>query len=191
MDRGSTPLRSKPEYSSLLSDNSITDAALKTFLREVFTAHIHRNYPVVQFVRKVFKFSPSDLPARKQYLLPVEHCSNYALICGERNCYDPLKQIFNDLQMQVCSTDATRPLLMYFVDMYDRQPDSSTGAKLKPDFYFSTHPDRGSQHWLSCLGYGEVKKRSKKVKFHGDGIIDIGAFDSVCLHLVILQKSLY
>lgn len=164
----------------LLANNSITDAALKVYLREVFTAQIHRNYPVVEFIKKVLKFSPADLSARKRYSLPTVACCDYALLDGERNCYEPLKRIFTSLRTQVCRKNAIRPLSAHFVDMYDRQPDSSTGAKLKPDFYFSTQQDRDIQHWLSCLGYGEVKKRSKKIKFNGNGLIDTSAFDLVC-----------
>lgn len=184
-------MRNKPEYTTLLANNSITNSALKTFLRETFTAQIHRNYPVVKFVKTVFDFSPSDLPKRRRFSLPINPCNDYAILDGERNCYDPLKRIFNNLLRQVCKTDAARPLLAHFVDMYDRQPDSSTGVKLKPDFCISTQSDRNSQHWLSCLGYGEVKRRSKKIEFHGDCLVDLSAFDLVCQHIIIFRMTVY
>lgn len=189
MDRDPTPLRASARSSVQLANNSITDAALKVFLRDVFTAQIHRRYPVVSFVKKVFSFSPSNLPA-KQYSLPVEACRKYAVSTGERNCYEPLKQIFDSLRSQVCEVDDARPLLAHFVDMYDRQPDSSTGAKLKPDFYFSTQPGRDKQHWTSCLGYGEVKRRRKVVKFYGNGKIDMSRFASVCSHIITFHNTI-
>lgn len=165
-----------------LSTNIVTDAALKAFLRTVFTGQIHREYPVVSFIEKVFQFSPSNLPA-KDYSLPVDACVNYLEATGERNCYTPLKRIFDYMAGQVCGTRSTRPLLADFVAMYDTPPKSNTGAKPKPDFYFSTQPERYQQHWQTCLGYGEVKRRTKEVTFEGDGVIDTSLFAVVCLRV--------
>lgn len=164
----------------MLSTDTITDAALKTFLRTVFTGQIHRQYPVIPFIEKVFKFSPSHLPA-KCYTLPKAACSTYLAAIGERNCYAPLKEILDSLSLQICEPRNIRPLSAHFVDMYDTPVKSNTGAKLKPDFYFSTQSKRDAQHWQYCLGFGEVKWREKAGTFEGDGAIDTSLFASVCL----------
>lgn len=48
-------LRPKTE-GFLLVDNKLTDEALKTWLKDVLADQIHRYYPVVEFIKKVYKF---------------------------------------------------------------------------------------------------------------------------------------
>lgn len=178
VDREGTTLSVGPEDAGRLSTDVNTDIALKTFLRTIFSGQIHTDYPVVPFIEKVFKYSRSSLPA-KDYVLPVEACIEYLGATEDKNCYAPLKKIFDCLRDQVYSSSHPRPLLAQFVGMHDHQADPKMELKLKPDFYFSTQLGRNHQHWLSCLGYGEVKRRTIKAAFDGDGTIDTSLFASV------------
>lgn len=178
VDREGTTLRASPESAGRLSADINTETALKTFLRTMFSGQIHRDYPVVSFIEKVFKYSLSSLPA-KDYLLPVEACIEYLGATDDKNCYAPLKKMFDCLRDQVYESNHPRPLLAQFFDMHDQQADPKMELKLKPDFYFSTQLGRNHQHQLSCLGYGEVKRRTIKAAFDGDGTIDTSRFASV------------
>ena len=179
-----TPRRAHAN-SVLLVDDEVKDAALKIYLRDVFTEQIHREYPVVEFIKKVFQFSPSDIPGYntgKTYYPPIAHFTSYVGSVGERDSYKPLEDIFKDLLKQLCPEEQGRHLLTRFVFMYERQPESHTGAKLKPDILMSTNPDKRSQTWTSAQGYGEVKPRRKDKQVQTvkcKEVIDLTAFERV------------
>lgn len=169
-------------------ENRLTDEALKAWLREVFANQVHRNYPVVEFIKKVYKFSPSDIPKGRRFALPTDSCTVYGAAVGEHDYYQPLKQIFDHLLSQLYrnANMSGRNLAANFVVMGERQTASNTGAKLKPDFVFSTEPNNTLQTWISCLVSGEVKARRTKVPFRGNGKIDMDMFKLVCRHAIFV-----
>ena len=67
--------------SIIVNDERVCDSKVKDFIRTEFKNSIKRDYPIVEFIRRVWKFEPSSIPQSRPdggaYFLPHDICNKY------------------------------------------------------------------------------------------------------------------
>ncbi|KAI0936856.1 hypothetical protein AcV5_004887 [Taiwanofungus camphoratus] len=161
-----TPM--KPSMSDLQSEKGVKDRKVLDFLRREFTGKIARGYPVVDFVRTVWKFEATQIPLRrKKYMIKGNLWTKASWrkkprgrgrVQDERGCYKSLKAIFNDLIKQLSFQEAFSNPSFFSVE--DREVKSNF-AHFSPDFAYGPvkKSDKFQAKWEWIGVCGEVKKR--------------------------------
>ncbi|KAI0962162.1 hypothetical protein AcV7_001063 [Taiwanofungus camphoratus] len=163
-----TPM--KPSMSDLQSEKGVKDDKVLNFLRREFPGKIARGYPVVDFVRTVWKFEATQIPLRKRkYMIKGNLWTKYEAswckkprgrgrVQDERGCYKPLKAIFDDLIKQLSFQEAFSNASFFSVE--DREVKGNF-THFSPDFAYGPvkKSDKFQAKWEWIGVCGEVKKR--------------------------------
>lgn len=121
----STPI--KPSmHDAVILDGGVCDPDVKAFIKLEFKKRVIRDYPIVDFVTKVWKLSPSQIPDLLDgdtYSLPKNHCNMY-LTAGrylKMKTEDGLIKLQAKCEAQAC--EAFQALFEYTADMIMKQWD--------------------------------------------------------------------
>ncbi|KAI0928127.1 hypothetical protein AcW1_005472 [Taiwanofungus camphoratus] len=178
-----TPIKSS--MSGVKTAKGVKDDRVKSFLQKELPGKIATDYPVIDFVRTVWNFTPDDIPQRQEgYSIKGTHWTNYMAsrrsarggsIQEERGCYVWLKAIFDDLIQQLSFGEPA--VAAEFINLRDRQVKGHF-ANFKPDFVYGP-PElpgdfRANWEWLGIVG--EVKKTKHVELRRGDFPIDLTQF---------------
>ena len=67
--------------SIIMNDERVCDSKVKDFIQTEFKNSVKRDYPIVEFIRHVWKFDPSTIPQTRAdgsaYILPHDLCDKY------------------------------------------------------------------------------------------------------------------
>ena len=67
--------------SVIMKDEGVCDPKAKDFIRAELKNNVRRDYPIVEFIRRVWKFDPSAIPQTcpdgSSYVLPRDLCDKY------------------------------------------------------------------------------------------------------------------
>ncbi|KAI0937812.1 hypothetical protein AcW1_010287 [Taiwanofungus camphoratus] len=152
------PTPCKAGMSSLQTESGVTDERVKRFLQREFQGKIARDYPVIDFVREVWGFTPDNLPKHRSiYSLSNTNLVNYMRTTkGERGCYQWLKAMFDELIQQLSLNQPA--VSAEFINLRDGKVGGNSAA-FKPDFAYGTvNKDKFRQNWEWLGAVGEVKK---------------------------------
>ncbi len=151
-------------------------------LQRSFDRAVHRDYPVVDFVRSVWKFDPERIPARRGgYSLPFKLCNQYA---GSLNTTDLshgsfalLKKLFEHVLGQLRMPQALRASFKYTQDL-------SLGRGIPvPTFAWGTTDKPASQRWEWFGLVGDFSKTEQRdYRFKKDIRVDLSELWDVRSH---------
>ncbi|THH27764.1 hypothetical protein EUX98_g6424 [Antrodiella citrinella] len=175
------------------SRNTPSSASIEQHLKTFLVDKHDENYPIIDFVKSVWGFSPEDIPDRDDgYSLNTAACAHYQIGAyhydehGERrdfevnpppkakehDSYNPLMDIILDLEDQVqeglAYEDGVRRAEL--VNMRDRVLDGEF-AEMKPDLGWTWTKGK-TQSWGLTAVCGEVLKTSTKY-YETNGNIDL------------------
>ncbi|KAL4246383.1 hypothetical protein ABKN59_008220 [Abortiporus biennis] len=149
-----TPIKN-PMSSAVDEDGKyLDDCIIDSYIRSHFSDVVHRNYPLLDFVRHVWSFDPSSIP-RKQYRLSRSDVNGYLQRFSTGKWLESLMQnLQNSLGNSILSTDFNGT----FLNLWDLVVEGNY-AKQKPDASYTENtaisPD--AQTWQSMGMAGEIK----------------------------------
>ncbi|KAI0791088.1 hypothetical protein C8Q75DRAFT_89947 [Abortiporus biennis] len=157
----STPSQKNMRESSQSADGRFLDSAVKGYIKGHFSSVVHREYPILDFVRFAWDFTPEDIPAG-DYDIPMEYVKGYCLAKkddnqhGERASCIWLSKILDHLHDALPDNPSNGA---QFINVRDRVVIGNF-AKLKPDFSRSEKEDiDDEEHWEDMTSFAEVKHR--------------------------------
>ncbi|KAL4243890.1 hypothetical protein ABKN59_010697 [Abortiporus biennis] len=157
----STPSQKNMRESSQSADGRFLDSAVKGYIKGHFSSVVHREYPILDFVRFAWDFTPEDIPAG-DYDIPMEYVKGYCLAKkddnqhGERASCIWLSKILDHLHDALPDNPSNGA---QFINVRDRLVIGNF-AKLKPDFSRSEKEDiDDEEHWEDMTSFAEVKHR--------------------------------
>ncbi|KAK7695971.1 hypothetical protein QCA50_000610 [Cerrena zonata] len=163
-----TPVGMPLDMTPVWTDELLVKGALTQVLQD----KIDIEYDVINFVQHVLKFTPQDIPRRKDgYLLDKESCAIFSrrkylkedgpdeqVIKGERACCHAFQSIVWDLirQLQDKPNDQ-QPFPAVLAYLHDHVV-ADDFASYKPDFVYGPSVEPQLQNWDFIGGFGEMKK---------------------------------
>ncbi|KAI0782002.1 hypothetical protein C8Q75DRAFT_896166 [Abortiporus biennis] len=165
-----TPIR--PSLNVIESkDGEYEDDKVKNYIIRQFTSMVHREYPIVDFVRNIWHYN-TPIPAGN-YSIPMKYMTGYCdavpddqKLVGERAACIWLKKILSHLHDKLPDNPSYHG---QFVNVHDSVVKGQY-AKFKPDGSYNEETDWKRQVWDAMSAFNEVKhaekiksfKRSKK-----------------------------
>ncbi|KAI0918152.1 hypothetical protein AcV5_002920 [Taiwanofungus camphoratus] len=116
-------------HTTYYAGDSIMNASTRWRAREHVGDEIYRGLPVHEFVRAIWGFGPEDIPAFKQYTLPIRYVNMYLQrhVGIEDDSSLPLAKILEHLLTQINSGE--RP-------QAQQRHTTRVGQRLQPTFLF-------------------------------------------------------